>query len=43
MSFGIGCSDILAGVRIAVKLYDYGFAEENRAGIISPNVDAAHD
>ncbi|KAF2160778.1 hypothetical protein M409DRAFT_28661 [Zasmidium cellare ATCC 36951] len=33
MSFGIGCSDILAGIKIAVKLYDYGFAEENRADV----------
>ena len=40
MSFGVGASDVLAGIKIAVKIYEYGFAEENSAGDITPHPES---
>ena len=32
MAWDLGCGDIIAGIRIALTLYEYGFVEENAPG-----------
>lgn len=32
MAWDFGCGDIVAGIRIALTLYEYGFVEENAPG-----------
>lgn len=35
MAFSFGGSDVLAGIRLAAKIYEYGFVEENAAGTLA--------
>lgn len=32
MAFSVGGSDVVAGIRLAIKIYELGFVEENAAG-----------
>jgi hypothetical protein len=33
MAWDFGCGDIFAGIRVALNIYEYGFVEENSAGM----------
>lgn len=45
MSFGVGGSDVITGIKLAVKIYELGFVEENAAGQCheSPHRDVEHE